>query len=210
MIFDSDVKQLRIIGCGGHGRSVAGIAMQINPSVELSFFDDNAEPGERIISGRYGVYLLKDFILEDNVPFIVAIGDNIIRDDAFGRYKSDRCISVISDHSCISSYAEIGIGTFVGNLTHIGPEARIGDNCIINNGAVVEHECVIGSSSHISVGAKVCGRTKIGQRVMVGAGATVIDKLKICDDVVIGAGAAVIDDITASGIYVGVPARRIK
>ena len=45
---------------------------------------------------------------------------------------------------------------------------------------------------------------------MCGAGSTIIDKVKICDYVVIGAGAVVTDDITKPGIYVGIPARKIK
>ena len=68
----------------------------------------------------------------------------------------------------------------------------------------------IGEFSHISVNATVCGRCTIGNNVFLGAGAVVKDKIAICDDVVIGANALVIKDITASGVYVGSPARKIN
>ena len=210
MIFNNSVRKLNILGCGGHARSVADIAIEIQPMVELLFFDENACPDEYIIKNRYAVLKPDKFTPGDNDPFIVAIGDNTKRDRIFHEFKNGKCLTVISNNAHISELAEIGIGVFVGNYSHIGPEASVGDNCIINNGAIVEHETVIGDSSHISVGAKVCGRSRVGSRVMIGAGATVIDKVSICENVIIGAGATVLESIMESGVYVGTPARRIK
>ena len=59
-------------------------------------------------------------------------------------------------------------------------------------------------------GAVVAGRARIGRNVFVGAGAVVIDSISVCDDVVIGAGAVVTSSIDEAGVYVGVPARRMK
>ena len=45
--------------------------------------------------------------------------------------------------------------------------------------------------------------------MFLGAGAVIADKIIVCSNSVIGAGAVVVSDITTSGTYVGVPAKRI-
>lgn len=50
----------------------------------------------------------------------------------------------------------------------------------------------------------------IGCNVQIGAGAIVLPGVSICDDVVIGAGCIVSKSITEPGVYIGIPARKIK
>ena len=202
-----NLAELCIIGCGGHARSVADVAVKNEPCLRCIFFDDNAEDGEVIMG--FPAWKLDRLALSRGRHCIIAVGNNESRERLYQNFFEMDAVSVISKTAYIGAGAVIGRGCFVGAMAHIGPEADIGENCIINTGAVVEHECVIGSHTHISVGAKVCGRSRIGRRTMVGAGATVIDKVSICNDVIIGAGAVVISDITERGTYVGVPAKKM-
>ena len=203
------IEDLNIIGCGGHARSVADIAIRNERDIRIVFFDDNAKNNE-IILGGLDVRTMSELGMGVNGKCIVAVGDNTKRENYFNRYNELEFISIVSNNAHIGYLSTIERGCFVGEMAHIGPETIIYENCIINNGAIIEHECIIGKSSHVSVGAKICGRTIIGQRNMIGAGAVVIDKVSTCDDVVIGAGAVVASDIVESGTYVGVPAKRIK
>ena len=41
-------------------------------------------------------------------------------------------------------------------------------------------------------------------------GASIINNTVVAEDVVIGAGATVLNDLDEEGVYVGVPAKRIK
>ncbi len=50
---------------------------------------------------------------------------------------------------------------------------------------------------------------KVGNGTWIGAGAVVSNNVSICGEVTVGAGAVVVKDITESGTYVGVPARKI-
>ena len=202
-----NLAELCIIGCGGHARSVADVAVKNEPGLRCIFFDDNAEEGEVIMG--FPAWKLDRLVLSGGRHCIIAVGDNESRERLYQRFLEMNVVSVISKNAYTGTGSIIGRGCFVGDMAHIGPEADIGEDCIINTGAVVEHECVIGSHAHISVGAKVCGRSRIGRRTMVGAGATVIDKISICDDVIIGAGAVVVSDIMEKGTYVGVPAKKI-
>ena len=51
--------------------------------------------------------------------------------------------------------------------------------------------------------------THIGNNVSIGSNATIMP-VSICDNVVISAGAVVTKDIKTSGIYAGVPVKKIK
>jgi serine acetyltransferase len=50
----------------------------------------------------------------------------------------------------------------------------------------------------------------IGDCVYIGTNAVIREGVHICDGVTIGAGAVVLNDITESGVYAGVPAKKIK
>lgn len=208
-------QKLIILGCGGHARSVADIAVMNDSKVDISFYDVNAHENEQIFVGEgwYNVYPLNEETKFHNVNLFIAIGNNLERRTYVERYLENtdlKAISIISNNAYVSKSAEIEIGTFVGEKTHIGPEAFVGSYSILNTNAVIEHEVSIGSFCHISVNATVCGRCKIGNNVFIGAGAVVKDYINICDDVIVGAGAVVCKDIDEPGTYVGCPAKKIK
>lgn len=208
-VFTERDKQNPIFGCGGHARSVVNVIREIHGLEDVVLVEENIVEKEIIL----GCKTECRHNLKENDAFIAAIGDNKNRKKIYEKLKEKHkgcCISIISIHANIGMDAEVGYGTFIAQDVHIGPQVQIGDNTIINTGSVIEHEVIIGSHSHIAPHATVCGRSKIGNNVFCGAGSTVIDKINICDDVVIGAGAVVIHDISESGIYAGVPARKIR
>ena len=86
--------------------------------------------------------------------------------------------------------------------------AKIGEHCIINTGAIVEHDNILENYVHISVGAKLAGTVHVGRATWIGIGASVSNNLSICENCMIGAGAVVVKDITESGTYIGVPAKK--
>ena len=199
-------KTLVIYGCGGHARSLADVALA-NGHTTLLFVDPMARKDERLFNFDVVQSLpaIKDFYA------ILAAGDNKVRAELFEKMPPNQTlVSLISSDAHIGKNVEIGLGTFVGQGAHIGPNAKIGENTIINTHCVIEHDCQIGAHSHISVNTTVAGSCRMGDFVMIGTGATVIDGIYVCSEVTIGAGAVVIQDITESGVYVGVPARKVK
>lgn len=56
---------------------------------------------------------------------------------------------------------------------------------------------------------KYFGCIEVGNNVFIGARATILPNVKICDDVYIAAGAVVTKSISESGIWGGIPAKRI-
>lgn len=198
-----------IFGCGGHARSIANTIISNGDTTEILFADNNAKPDEKIM----GFPVVYDYNLRGDWKYIIAVGNNAARKEIFDGLQNrqkGKCISVVSHLAHIGQEAEIGIGTFFAPYAYVGPQAEIGDNVIINTGSIVEHEVVIGNHTHIAPHATACGRSKIGNNVFCGAGSTVIDNISVCDNVIIGAGAVVVKDILEPGVYVGVPARKIR
>ena len=200
--------KLIIYGCGGHARSILNTALELYKRDEIVLVDDNAQVNEKILGCRAE----KECNNKDHLPFIVAVGDNIKRQQIFDSRCSlgESPVVVISETAMIGIDSKIDKGTFVAKKAYIGPEVQIGKNSIINTGSIIEHETIIGNYTHIAPGVTICGRCKMGNNVLIGAGAIVRDYIQICDNVIVGAGAVVIQDIIEQGTYVGVPAKRIK
>jgi maltose O-acetyltransferase len=104
----------------------------------------------------------------------------------------------------------IGANTYLNRevLLQAGPSApiAIGANCHIAMRVVVT------TSSHDRTNHEIVDHlpVTIGDRVWLGVGAIVLPGVTIADDVVVGAGAVVAKDCTEPGIYVGVPAARVR
>lgn len=120
---------------------------------------------------------------------------------------------------------ELGDGVFVGPFVEIQRGVRIGARTRIQSHAFICELVTIGADCFVSHGAMFVNdtferggpargdqtlwrSTTIGDRVSIGTNATIMP-VTICDDVVVGAGAVVTRAITESGLYAGVPARRI-
>lgn len=81
----------------------------------------------------------------------------------------------------------------------------IAEQYAVNWATLIHPTAVIGMDVQIEVGT-----VHVGERVHVGVGACVKNNTNITADVTVGAGAAVVKDITEAGVYVGVPARRMR
>jgi len=201
------MRRLALLGCGGHARSVADVALTAGFET-LLFVDENANPGESILG--FPVQFLMPGPSE-GWDYMPCAGDNRRRLAQIRQLGAADLplATVISPRATIGTRATLDSGCFVGHQAHVGPLASIGTGCIINTGAVVEHECVIGECSHIAVRACIAGRSRLGDCVFLGAGAVVIDSISVASNVFIGAGGVVVAAIDSPGVYVGVPVRRI-
>ena len=209
-------KNVVIIGAGGHAKVIADI-IQKSGDIVYGFLDDNLEIGT-VIANNEELKVIGNlntrFSLsktQDNIEFIIAIGDNKIR-KSIAEKDSDK----IKYYTAIHPSAIIGIdvrieeGTVIMPQVCINASARIGKHCIINTGAIVEHDNEVQDYVHISPNATLCGTVKIGSLTHIGAGATIKNNTSITSNCKIGAGAVVVKNIEEVGTYIGVPVRKMK
>ena len=201
-------KKLVIIGAGGHGSVIADIA-RLNGYESILFLDDAC--AERA-DGYPVVGKVSEFSrYKADADFFVAIGGNATRQRLFGLLADANAsiATLIHPAAVIGENVTVGKGTAVMAGAVVNPGAVIGDGVILNTGSSVDHDCRVEDFVHVAVGAHLCGTVTVGRGAFICAGATVINNVSVCAGATVGAGAVVISDMTETGTYVGVPAKRI-
>lgn len=200
------MNKLIIIGASGHGKVVADVAVHCGYD-QIEFLDDDETLTK---CGSWPVVGKCDKALELKDDIFVAIGNADTRKKYVEQFSDKQLVTLIHPDAVIADGAHLGAGTVVMAGAIINPDAAIGKGCIINTSSSVDHDCVVKDYVHISVGAHLSGTVHVGEGTWIGAGATVSNNINICGNCVIGAGAVVIKDITESGTYVGVPAKKMR
>ena len=202
-------KSVIVIGASGHGKVVADIIRCAGDEV-AGFLDDNKKSLNNFIGYPVlGSVTEYEKFLESY--FVVAIGNAEIRQKIADRLQGVKWYTAIHPSAVISQIdVEIGEGTVVMANAVVNSGVSIGKHCIINSGAVVEHDNIIEDFVHISVGVKLAGTVHIGKRSWIGIGAVISNNISVCPDCMIGAGGVVVKGISESGIFVGVPVKKLE
>lgn len=202
------MKQIVIIGAGGHGKVIADIARCIGYD-RISFLDDNKSLTE---CGGYPVEGTSEAGSAYNCDLFVAVGNPRVRQQIQEKLETAGKNLPVLCHpdAVIGEHVSIGTGSVIMAGTVINPWTTIGKGCIINTCASLDHDNCIGDYAHVSVGAHLAGTVSVGERSWIGIGAVVSNNITITKDCVIGAGAVIIKDIKESGTYVGCPVKKIK
>jgi sugar O-acyltransferase (sialic acid O-acetyltransferase NeuD family) len=204
-----------IIGGGGHAKVVISILKKHRSYNILGYFDRN-DNGD-ILSVKY----IGD---DSNAPNIfrngcnqAALGLGQLRSSLFRRQIVElysnigfEFPTIISHSAQINEDVLLGNGTVVMDGTIINSGTRIGTFSILNTSSSIDHDCKIGDFTHIAPGVTLSGGVEIGMDCLIGTGSTIIQYKTITSNVIVGAGSVVTKDIQESGVYVGVPARRVK
>lgn len=209
------MKNIYIIGAGGHAKVIADIILKrkelLNEKIELMGFFDDKEDKSELIFGKFIIGNIDDAEkLSQNKEncFIIGIGNNKIRKLISEKYKLNY-YTAIHPNSIISNEVKLGIGTVVMAGAIINPYIFIGEHTIINTGAIIDHECNIASYSHICPRVAIAGNVKVGQETWVGIGSTVKQGVKIGSQVMIGAGSLVLKNIEDKKLAYGHPCLEI-
>lgn len=200
-------QKVMIIGGSGHAKSVMD-CIRSRGDIPVGILDDGIAAGTLVL----GVPVLgpvADYPAYRQYPFLIAVGNNSVR-RRLAEQLDVRWYTAVHSRAVVSDYAELGEGTVVMANAAVNADAKVGRHCIINTGAVVEHDNLLEDFVHISSNAALGGTVVVGAQTHVGIGACVRNNIRICGDCVIGAGAVVVKDIRISGVYVGVPARRME
>lgn len=197
------MKNLCIIGAGGHGKVVADTAEALGYE-EISFLDQ-AWPTRDII-GRWQIIGQPSDIRGQR---FCAIGDNSVRARVFNSLSLHDSLVLAHPSSVVSPSAQLGAGTYLAAGVVVNADVRVGCGVILNTGCSVDHDCILGDFVHVSPGARLAGNVEIGANSWIGIGAVVREGVRIGQDVIVGAGAAVVEDIQDGARVGGVPAKRI-
>lgn len=200
------MNRLIIVGASGHGKVVADIAKKCGYS-DIVFLDD-----DETIKECFGYSVIGPVTMLDKIEgdVIVSIGNASIRKRIMEQYSEKNYPVLIHPNAVIADNVCIGAGTVIMAGAVVNPDAKVGKGCILNTCSSIDHDCIIEDYVHVSVGAHLGGTVLVGEATWIGAGATISNNIDICSKCMIGAGSVVIRNISDSGTYIGVPAKKMK
>jgi len=191
--------ELALYGYGGHAREVAA---QIDQPITF-FVDDKYLTGETKPISEFDPtkYLI-----------MVAVADSKDRFDMVQRLpKETQFFTFIHPTALIlSDNVQVGVGSFIGANSILTTNIKLGKHAILNRGNQIGHDSEIGDYFSAMPGAIVSGNVKIHDCVYMGTNSSIKEKLSIHSLSTIGMNSCVVKHIKEPGVYVGVPAKKIK
>ena len=202
------MRNLLIVGNGGHGKVVLDCARQMGVFDKIAFLTDH----EAEALAGYPCFNEKDCDLgalrREYGELVVALGNNRLR-LARQRYFAQlgfRLPVLVHPQAAASPLAHIGAGSVVLAQAAVNAFARVGEACILNTAAVVEHDCVLGDGVHLSPKAAIGGGTAVDEGTWLCVGVSAADHIHIGAWSIAAAGAAVVTDVADGVLVAGVPA----
>jgi sugar O-acyltransferase (sialic acid O-acetyltransferase NeuD family) len=209
-------EKIILIGSGGHALIVADI---IESSTNYQIIGVVTKDSN-IKEFRGYPILGNDDVLDyykqngiKNIAFgIGAYKTNDFRELVFNSLKAKgfNIVTLIHKSAIICSNVEIGEGCIVFPGVIVNTSAKIGNNVIIATSSSIDHETILEDHVLISAGVTIGAYSKIKRKTIIALGAKVISGIEIGEDVLIGAGSVVVKDCKEPGIYLGIPAKKIK
>lgn len=175
------MKNLLILGAGGHGRVVAETAELEGRWDKIAFLDDREDIKQIYNFDIIGkIEEMYKFANEYKYAF-VAIGNNEKRIELISKLMNFGFMvpSIISPKSFVSKYSSIGEGTVILPGAVVNTGTSLGKGCIVNVNVCVDHDCEIEDGVHISSGAVVRSMCTIGRLAFIGAGSLVSEGSRV-------------------------------
>lgn len=151
------------------------------------------------------------YLFQNSHQLTITIDDTTKRESLFNFYKSHsyKFATLISEKANISKYCSIEEGCIIQDLANISFNANLGRNVKVNTGANLMHDVFIGDHSTMAPNCVLLGYVNIGDRCFIGSNSTVLPHVEIGSDSTLGASSVATKNLE-TGVYAGVPARKLK
>lgn len=210
------MKTLAIVGSGDLGTLIAYHAINDKHYDSIVFFDDyeiETEVNDYKVIGKIKD-IESEFLKKKFNEIIIAIGYNHLqfKKELFEKLNAIKIpfANVIHSSSYIDASCKIGKGVFILPGCTLDRNVVIKNNTLLNTACAIAHDTEIGEHCFLSPRAAIAGFTIINELCVIGINSTIIDNITICSKTQVGAGAVVTKNITEPGLYVGIPAKKIK
>ena len=210
MIINSNIKKIAIIGYGGYAREIACNLQRHTYDFFVS--KTNYDNYNNDFKKYNNIYCIDD-INFDKYKILPAIGDPKTREKIVKTFpKSIEFFTYIDKNAIIldENTIKIGKGSIINAGSILTTNINLGDFSHVNLNSTIGHDVVSGNYLTTAPGVHISGDTSIGKNVYFGTGSILRNKLSICNNVTIGMNSVINKDILEEGVYVGIPAKKIK
>lgn len=175
--------KVAIIGLGSHSEVVYSILSETyNEIIFLSYGENVSIPNTYRYQHLYmgGVLEYINSHKDENIEYIVAIGDNKLRKNIVKLLPSNlKYINAISKQSFISSNVILGVGNVICPGAIIQTACNIKDHCIFNTNCSIDHHANIHSYVHVAPNCAICGNVILYEGSFIGVGVSITPNVKV-------------------------------
>jgi sugar O-acyltransferase (sialic acid O-acetyltransferase NeuD family) len=201
------LKNIYLLGGGGHCRSCIDVIESTNLYRIVGIFDTSVNTNEMVGAYKYlgDDHEINKLITADDSA-LVCIGhikSYVRRQELYNDLVRIGCDipTIVSPHAYVGRRVDIGAGTIVMHGVVVNVGVSIGLNSIINSQALLEHDVTVGEHSHVSTGAIVNGGVTIGSGTFIGSGTVLHQGITIGSSCVVAAGSVVTESLEDYGWY---------
>ena len=193
------MKERVLIGAGGHAREV-----MFQMGIKLPMYVD-----KNYSNPDLGIFSITDLDPDKHI-IMIAIGDPVIRNKIANDLNAQfSFFTFVHETAIVDSQSHIGHGSFIGAYSIITTNVRIGDHSILNRHCQIGHDSRTGNYLSMMPGSVISGNVRIGNGFYLGTNSSVKEGLVVTDEVKLGLNSGVIKNISESGVYAGLPAKKI-
>lgn len=206
-------KQILIAGTGGFAREVLDLISDLGRYdevlgfIEPDFIMDKGNLPNEIM----GKPILPYSIVDSTKHCVsIAIAETSIREKVITQLPKDiEFITLIHPSVVISKWSTFGEGAIICAGSIVTCNIRVGKHAQLNLHTTIGHDCEIGDFFTTAPSVNISGNCIIEDHVYFGTSSSIKQGMTVTGNVTIGMGAIVTKNIDMSGVYLGIPAKRI-
>ncbi len=202
------MKKVIILGAGGFARELHSWIDNVE-GVELVGFYADVDSDKKL--NDYNIY--SDLSGLKDTKYVLGVGDVNLR-QKFAEIAESQglsaCDPLVHPSVVLGKNNSLAQGVVLTPGCIVTTNVTLEKNVMINIGSTVGHDCTIGELSVLSPGCRVSGNVEVGKRCDLGTGCSIRPKIHIVNDVVVGMNAAVVSNLNESGVYIGIPAKKLS
>lgn len=207
-------KTLAIIGAGELGQQIAHFALSDNHYQKVVFFDDFCTSNKVSDISVLGTTkeILQQYEEGGFDEIIIGIGYKhlSVKKEIFEQFSGIIPFGkIIHSTAWIDPTAQIHSGCVVYPKCCIDKNVVIDSNTVLNLGVTIAHDSKIGKHNFLAPRVTISGFVQIEECCFLGTNTTLVDTIHIKSFVQTGAGTVITKNIVESGLYVGIPAKKI-